>query len=277
VNNLDKSTILDFSFNPKNVALYFENIIPLYHDVNYPFQSLSPNFLMDKERNDELIPDYFELFRTYYYSKAAAVFKDGNADLKLDNFINYVAQFIQKYHLQKIPIILMPLDELDSSSTNENIVLKLANLQLVDISNTSWEHILEFRKDEKAKTSLRKLILFFHKNYIGKSKTFIEDDLNNLLEDYKNSVKDWGFETKTSTISMLLSSKTLLGTIGATITSVFLNVPSIAVLTAGAGVSLEIGNITLHILKRKYELSKLRRNHPLSYIIDAQKNLKDKC
>ena len=183
-----------------------------------------------------------------------------------------MAYFIKKYKLQQIPLIVSP-EVSETNSTNENLEISLTKLQLVDASKASWEQIFEFRKDEKAKANFRNLLLFFRTNYIGKPKTFIEDDINRRLEDYKNSVKDWGFDTKVTTISMILSSKKLMGTIGVTLTSALFNEPNIAKLSIGTGVTLELGDIILYLVKRKYGLSRLRRDNPLCYIIEAKREL----
>ena len=85
-----------------------------------------------------------------------------------------------------------------------------------------------------------------------------------------HAVKDWGFETRTSTLSMLLSSKTLTGTAAGAVASVLFGVPSLAAAAAIAGTFVEIGKVSVHLAKRKYGLTKLRRDHPMSYIIDAK-------
>jgi hypothetical protein len=42
---------------------------------------------------------------------------------------------------------------------------------------------------------------------------------------------------------------------------------------ATTGALVEIGSFALEIAKRRYALQKLRRDHPLAYIIDARDKL----
>ena len=140
---------------------------------------------------------------------------------------------------------------------------------------TSWNQLFEFRKDQVSVAKLRKLKLFLRESYTNKDKSFIEADLESRLTDYKNTVKDWGFETKASTFSLLLSSKSFTATAGGTLASVLFGAPTLAAVAAISGVCIEFGKISLHLANRRYGLLKRQRDHPLSYIIDAKKDLEN--
>ena len=151
--------------------------------------------------------------------------------------------------------------------------LSLAQLQLIDTTEVSWEHIMEFREDADSTKKLRKLRLFFHENYAGKDKNYVKDDLLQRIEDYHNTAKDWGFEMGVSSLSMLLTSPLTLASMGTSFAIILFGEPLSALATAGAGMGLEIGKISLNIAKEKRGLSKIQRDHPIAYIIDAKKKL----
>ena len=112
--------------------------------------------------------------------------------------------------------------------------------------------------------------MFLHKNYEGKSRSFIEDDLNRLLEDYANTCKNWGFDSIISYISTVLDSKSLLTTIAATAGVALFGTPIASIATGVAGVAIEIGKIALTVARRKHDFHSLKRNHDLAYIIEAK-------
>jgi hypothetical protein len=72
---------------------------------------------------------------------------------------------------------------------------------------------------------------------------------------------------------MLLSSKSLASTGGAALFSFLYGAPITAAAVAIGGACIEIGKISLHLAKRQYGLKTLRRDHPLSYIIEAKRSL----
>jgi hypothetical protein len=173
--------------------------------------------------------------------------------------------------------VLIPSFCLTASAATENdITLTIGNIDLVDTSKASWEQIIELRDDQEARRRLRNLRLFLHENYKGRSRAFIEDDLCKRLDEYKATCKDWGFETKTSTISAVLDSKNLRMTMAAAAGAVVFGKPIVAGASVLAGAAIEIGNIVLTIAKQKHAFQKLKRNHHLAYIIEAKERFENK-
>ncbi|MFH1934457.1 MAG: hypothetical protein ABIN18_23150 [Pseudomonadota bacterium] len=159
-----------------------------------------------------------------------------------------------------------------NEATESDLSLSLANINLIDTSKATWEQIIEYRKDEEARKKLRNLRLFLNTNYQGKSGAFIEDDLGKRLDAYYNTCKDWGFETLTSTITVVMDSENLISLLAGTTCATLFGGP-VAVLTAGA--SIEIGKISLNLIKRKHAFNKLKRDHDLAYIIEAKDRLEN--
>lgn len=167
------------------------------------------------------------------------------------------------------PIMVLPLKSTKNiHAEDEDISITMSGLDLIDTSNISWEQIVEFRQDEIARKKLRNLRLFFNTNYKGKNVSFIEDDLGKRIDDYKNLVKDHGFETVTSNLTMVSNSKNIItfGTAG--LASILLGEPILGSAALAAGVSLDLANIAINIAQKKHSFNKLRRDLEISYLLD---------
>lgn len=152
----------------------------------------------------------------------------------------------------------------------------LAQMPLVNVDSTTWEQIFEFRKDTQAKAKLRRLYAFAQTSYQGRDRNFVEADLMTRLEDFENTVRDWGFETMHSSLSLLITSKSLWAAAGAAMSAALFNAPTLAVVAAAGGAATEIGRLTLRVSKQRFELSRLKRDHPLGYLILARDTLESK-
>lgn len=197
-------------------------------------------------------------------------------DIQIRNFgttIRSDIDFISKKWAGSCGQVLLPSFCLtNDEATESDVSLSLSNINLIDTSKVKWEQIIEYRKDEIARKKLRNLRLFLHTNYQGKSRAFIEDDLGKRLDAYYDTCKDWGFDTLTATISVVMDSENLISLlVGSTCATLFGG--PVAGLIAGA--SIEIGNISLNIAKRKHAFNKLKRDHDLAYIIEAKERFKN--
>ncbi len=172
-----------------------------------------------------------------------------------------------------VPIIISSSSIPSKASTLDDITLSLTNLDLIDFRNASWEQVLELRKDRESQAKLRNLRVFLHKEYIGKDIAYIEDHLQKTIDDYANAVRDHGFTTLTSTLSTLLSSKSLLATIGTTAAAILFGTPLQAAVTGTISSSYELGKVVVEVAKHRHAFNKLKRDHPVAFIADAQQRL----
>lgn len=159
---------------------------------------------------------------------------------------------------------------LSKDENNCDISLILPNLNLIDTSETPWEQILEFRKDNDASKKLRNLRLFFEDNYRGKDRQYIEDDLMKRLDDYEQITKEWGFQTITLTIGLILDSKNILAVSCAAIFGMRLEEPIIAAI---AGTFITIGKISLHLTNCRHAFKCKKNQNDLAYIIEGKERL----
>ncbi len=107
-------------------------------------------------------------------------------------------------------------------------------------------------------------------DYQGKDRQYIEDDLARRLDQYDNKCKDLGLETCMSVLSVILDAKHLQTAIAGGVAATLLGSPIAGITTAA---SLELGQITLELARRKHDFNKFRRDHKLGYIIDSRERL----
>jgi hypothetical protein len=141
----------------------------------------------------------------------------------------------------------------------------------VDTSGVSWEQILDVRKDDVSRRKLRNLRLFLYANYEGKPSAFIEDDLKKRIEDYENACKDHGLNTCLSALSVTFGSKYVLAASAGAVSGAFLGSPLSGITTAAI---IELGGVVIEISKAYASFRRLKRDHPLAYIIDLQGRFK---
>jgi hypothetical protein len=276
----EKTTVIDLTENPKNAALYFDYVLPLHpifccnilHEcIPVPKEDILSIF--PKLMQDDLIK-YFEYWWIYLNLRIS---KDGENDTEENDVPNRVDcvsnlfKYMSDNKFDDINLLLpqeLDIPDCGCGKCYDCSKIMLSQLSIVDTSKTEWEHIIKFREDKYSVNKLRRLKLFFHDNYSGKEKNFIQDDLLQRLDDYKTVVKDWGFETITSSITLI---NTSLTSVGSSLVLALTGQP--LEVAASTGICVGIGNMALHIAKEKYNLMKLGRDHPLAYIIEAKKKL----
>ena len=143
-------------------------------------------------------------------------------------------------------------------------------MELINTDQVTWGQIHEIRSNQKLQKQLQNLRLFFHENYSGLPRAFIEDDLGRRLDKYEQARKTMGFETVTSTISILLDSNNIHSAVAVGVIAALLGGPITGV---AAGTLVEIGKVSLEIAKRIYSLRNLRDGHELAYIINLQSKI----
>jgi hypothetical protein len=275
---------LDF----RNAALWFDYVVPLNpHAYRQKFvtgfmsdsslhvfdvaSALSPpDLLADDASGFEHLRNYIEK-HLYAYNIWMI---EGSGDPEIQQYfdeahkhLNAIAPSILKWEPARI------IDALETDSANrelkkqQQIGLALMGLNLIDVSNVTWQHILEFREDTSSRKNLRALRLMFYEDYSGKPQAFVRDHIEHLLDRYDRTAKKWNFDLVKTTLVGLVESKTLLATASGTIAAAMFGGP-LAALTVGA--AIELGHVSLKVLdvlrgKREFEA-----NHPLAYLFSAR-------
>ena len=186
------------------------------------------------------------------------------------SFRDVLLEPLKSFDITK-PSVLLPSKYISQTDPNsDDVTLTLSQISLIDTGKTGWEQILEIRKDPTAIKNIRNLKLFVYSNYQDKSRAFIEDDIQKRLEDYHKTTKEHGFQLTLSALSTTLSSKNLLASVVAGLSTAFIGGPLIGV---GTAAFIEIGNLAIEITKGYQAFTKIKNDHPLAYIIDVQDKL----
>lgn len=289
----------------KNGMLYFDQIIPIAIPLDFAkdFVEDSDRFgallryvgdeILPKDllRNSEFADSLINVNMSVYNLMSKKLIEQHRLppqipDVSLEEyekieetFVTDYFDFIYKYKFDELPLLSIGKTGLaalpEDGTTDLPAILTLSNLKIIDVSNAPWEQIVEFRKDPTAKAKLRKLRLFAYENYTGKSKEFIEDDINGKIYDYENVAKKFGLEIVQAAVNNVVNSKLFTGVVTTSILTSLFGAPINAIITATAGSIIEIGQFTLEFKKRKYELQDLIKDNPASFITYFKEKIKN--
>lgn len=157
----------------------------------------------------------------------------------------------------------------------EKVEVEMINTPIIDCSDLEWNQIVEAKKDAEFIEKVKRFSVFINKNYSGKDLSFITDDLNIQLEDYKNVCKKHGIKLTVETIKTLSNSKSLFGTLSLTILSMLAEMPQYAIATGTIGAVLELANIKINLKQYKDQYEASIKNSPISLIYDIEKMQKN--
>ena len=159
------------------------------------------------------------------------------------------------------------------NNEREDLRLSLVNAKLIDTSSASWDQIVALREDVESKRKLERLRRFLTTNYDGKGRSFIEDDLQQRLEDHEAVAKKFGMETRYVVVDAVLKAPWVLG-LGAGLTWYLREQQTTAALVAGIVATVaKVGGTIVQLKRRKFEFDEEVRQHPLGYIFDAKKRI----
>lgn len=139
------------------------------------------------------------------------------------------------------------------------------NLPVVDESGTSWEQVLEFRKDQKALGHHRDLRVWLYHVPDAESEGHVQDVIGQKIDDYTSAIRKQGLRTVLGGIASLTAvaaGSTLASLLGKDLGELLQ-----AGLLAASGVSAGVA-------KRLVDLSEIERgdNREVAVIYDAKRS-----
>lgn len=157
-----------------------------------------------------------------------------------------------------------------SNGNRQAVVTILENIRIVDERKLSWEQVLEFRKDQENREKYKRFLHWLDKEMIGKSQTFIEDEISIRLEDYEQALKKHGIKTIVGTVEEALDGKYLLGASGVAGSLMLAGHPALGVLAAGLLIG---GKIGVKLMQTKLDFDDVERgaNSEISWVYEAKK------
>lgn len=201
--------------------------------------------------------DYQDLYHSYL----------SNASLNGSDLIrSHFKKYAQSLGINNADILLPSVIE-SNVSDQQDPVITLTGIELINATTASWEQIIEIRSDLEARLKLQRLRAFLTKNYLGKTRTYIEDDLARALADYDQARRKHGFDTVVSSISVLLDSGNLQAAIAAGIGAALFGGPWVGLSSA---VAVEVGKAAIEVSKRRRAVIDWKASHELAYIIELR-------
>jgi len=180
--------------------------------------------------------------------------------------------FSQKY--KKEVVTIYPSLEIKNSiyqEGNRNIVLStIENLKIVDEENITWEQVLEFRNDIEIQKRYKRFLHWLDNEMVGKSQSFIEDELSIRLEDYEHALKKHGIKTILGTVEEALDGKYLLGVSGTIGSFTLAGYPNLGLLL-GAG--LILGKVLVKLGQTSLDIDDIERGRDseISWVYEMKK------
>jgi hypothetical protein len=146
-----------------------------------------------------------------------------------------------------------------------DIAFTISGIQVVDASGTSWQQVMEFRKNPDNLRKLRRLRLFAYEDYADKSLSYIEEDLGRKVDEHRRAVRAGGFATIPGTFTVNLTSKAIATGRYRTLLSAVFGTPAFGAIAAVKGATVEIGALKLEVSRRRFELRGTLIGNPISY------------
>jgi len=153
----------------------------------------------------------------------------------------------------------------DQPETLDQVCVTLSGLPLIQTTEASWDQVLEFRKDKDAARRLTRLRLFLAKEFEGKPRSYIRDQLHETIRQYEDKARKHGFILVDGILSEICSSRNLVPVVA----SIYGIISNNAALTTAGG-TLEIGKVALTIRRYLRERQEELSASPVSYIMSAR-------
>jgi hypothetical protein len=275
-----RSTVVAFS-GAKQASLYCEHVVPLtleeivpIRDTGEPelfdlLQVILPPSLVDLDAPRSVHPGILHYVASYLcaFPQVIGVTSlpsgetfESRAERDLPGLYADMARILESVAEPINGVLgLDPIGK--ASAATDDVACQLAGLNIIDVGRVSWRHLIEFRKDTESVRKLQNLRVFFHHEFDGKSREYVQDALLLAIEKHDDTVRTWGFETISGALECIFSSRSVAALAAGAIT-LALGAPTPAGLIVGA--ALEIGSVTVKVVGKRRSLSEFRKYDPVS-------------
>lgn len=172
------------------------------------------------------------------------------------------------------------VSELDGTNSDSVVAvfdsfpaIALTNIPLLDVSKSSWDQIGEFRKDKHAMDNMRAFRLFFRENFNGKSLSYIEDKVADLIHKQQLLSAHHGFSLYRGALLDVIRDRTLHA---AAVSSITLAISGNDVAALGAGLTtIGVGAGAISVSFSQSLSKKRLEDHmnPVTYLLQLNRSL----
>ncbi|MBC8552678.1 MAG: hypothetical protein ISR65_20610 [Bacteriovoracaceae bacterium] len=184
------------------------------------FLEYAINQVLDSDDKQKLLATKAAILRVFFLENPGTKLKAEEITERinsLDHSINNLSRIVSTAIIRDHNL---PIPTLYSSMKNHNheyihgdrkvIISCLNDLAIPDQSLLTWEQVIEFRQDEEARSKYRRLMHWLDAEMIGKSTSYIEEEIAQRLDQYSWSLKKHGIKAHLGTLWSILDHKTLL-------------------------------------------------------------------
>jgi hypothetical protein len=156
-----------------------------------------------------------------------------------------------------------------SEGTYDVVVAALSQVPVIAEETLTWEQVVELRADAQCRRALRRFVHWLDKDMVGRSPTFIADEISERMEDYQRAVRKHGLRTVLGALSSIIDSKVLLGG-GAAVASISYASNAIGGLIAGGAVLA--ASAAIHVSRALIDLDETRYGlHPeIAFVAEVE-------
>lgn len=169
--------------------------------------------------------------------------------------------------------LLLPPKDPEPGSSMSFPEVCIAAIQLPRTTAKDWEKVLEIRTDTECFNKLKRLRLMFHEQFEGKDRAYVEDALALRIDDYLDSLRKHGIETQLGAFRQLANSMPAWTAATVAAAGVVLGEPIATAIAAGAGVAVEIANLSLHFAERKVHRASIIAQSDVAYLVELKSKL----
>jgi hypothetical protein len=157
---------------------------------------------------------------------------------------------------------------------NDALEVNVHNLKMVVGDSAEWRQVKEARSDAEAIQKIRNLRHLFLKEYKDlTSAEEIRDDIDRRIEEYERACRKHGFEMRSTFISSLLDTSSLLGIAAAAAAGVLVGGPVIPTVAAVIGAVMHTGKVSIDLRAKNYAFEADMSREAIAYVVDARRNI----
>jgi hypothetical protein len=202
------------------------------------------------------------------YSAAASAYLTNYVDEDGYSYRERIADVASMLGLRSAGVLLPSMGNDDSrGAAASDLALILSGAPILDVSDVPWTQVSELRADSDSRRKLQRLRSFLLEKYVGKSLSFIEDDLSQRIDAHNRAAKKHGFDLRSGALATLLDARNIQTAAG-----LCLSVGYLAGIESGvaAAALLEVSKVTLEIGRRMHALKDWKDGHELAYLLEVK-------
>jgi hypothetical protein len=261
----------------KRAALLFDKIYLYFDDFpaeisyNVPRTIIKP-LLIELSEHAKIVLENRYNIRYKYKDLAEAKKEMRNQAFTVETFFNSITLHFQNAGYLVTPIIddSYSFEKEYPAGDKSAYCSVIENIPDIIEDETSWEQILEFRKDRESIKKYRSFHLWLSDCIKDGNVNNLSDLLSKKLEDYEWALKKHGLKTTIGYLSLLSDWQEISKIAGASVAAAFIGGPVISILSAG----LMVGSkVTIKLLESKIQKQDITQRAEIAYLYDINNKL----